>query len=343
MDAEAVSATALERSLLEDLASWHTASMHHAGRRCSLRWTALGKDAWMFTRRDFLKWTSSSAALLGLSQLQLFRLEKALAAGTSPPLIWLHGASCSGCSIAALNAVKPTTIADVLVSRVSAKYDALIMAGGSDVAIRALDAAGEAGGFVLVVEGGVPTAEGGRYCTIGERSSKLITLLDTIKVLGPKAARVVALGTCASYKGVPGAGANPAGVASVAQVLAGKTVEPVINVPGCPAPPEQLLAVVVALLSGQELRLDTGGRPTALYPHAVHFICERKHRERAKDLGEAGCMFDVGCRGPDTVALCPYHKWNNGANWCIAAGHPCIGCAMPDFPTTPLLKTGRYV
>jgi hydrogenase small subunit len=297
----------------------------------------------MFTRRDFLKWTGRSAALLGLSQVQLLKLGEALAAGTTPPLIWLHGASCSGCSIAALNAVTPTTIGDVLVSRVSAKYDALIMAGGSDVAIRALDAAGAAGGFVLVVEGGVPTAKGGRYCTIGERSGKPITLLQTLKTLGPKAARVIALGTCAAYKGVPGAGANPAGVASVSDVLAGITAQPVINVPGCPAPPEQFLAVVVALLSGQELRLDAAGRPTSLYPHPVHFICERKRTARAKNLGEAGCLFDVGCKGPDTTALCPSHKYNNGTSWCIAAGHPCIGCAMPDFPATPLLSTGKYV
>jgi hydrogenase small subunit len=297
----------------------------------------------MFTRRDFLKWTSSSAALLGLSQLQLFKLGEALAAGTTPPVIWLHGASCTGCSISTLNAVRPTSIADVLVNRVSLKYDSVIMAGGSEVALRALDAAGDVGGFVLVVEGGVPTAKNGAYCTVGEKSGKEVTLLELVQRLGPKAARAIAIGTCASFRGIPGSGPNPAGVASLSEVLAGKVASPVINIPGCPAPPEQFLGAVVAILAGQELHLDSAGRPRALYPHPVHFICPNKHRERATECAQQGCMYDLGCKGPETAALCPYHQYNNKTSWCIGAAHPCIGCSSPDFPAPRLLTTGKYV
>jgi hydrogenase small subunit len=299
----------------------------------------------MFTRRDFLAWTTRAAAALGLSELGLARVEQALAAESSPPLIWLHGASCSGCSISALNAVTPTTFGDLVVNRVSAKYDGLLMAAGADLAIRTMDdeAKKNEGRFVLVVEGGVPTAAGGRYCVIGERAGAPITLLDAVNDLGPRAARVLALGTCASYGGVAGAGANTIGVLPLSTVLAGKAAKPVVNVPGCPAPPEQLFTVVVGMLAGGEYALDPEGRPATCFPHTAHFICPRKHLPKATAYGQAGCFLDLGCHGKTTTAMCPRHKWNNGKNWCVAAGHPCIGCAAPDFPAAQLTPTGSFI
>ncbi|GEJ56510.1 hydrogenase small subunit [Anaeromyxobacter diazotrophicus] len=297
----------------------------------------------MFTRRDFLKWSTSSAAALGLSQTGLFRLQQALAAESSPPLIWLHGASCSGCSIAALNAVSPTTVGDVLLNKVSAKYDALLMAAGADQAIRAMDQAAAAGQFILVVEGGVPVAAGGRYCTIGDRGGRPITLLDAVNDLAPRASRVLAVGTCAAYKGVAGTGANPTGVTPLSTVLQGKTAKPVINVPGCPAPPDQLFKIIVGLLAGGEYALDLDGRPGTCFPHTVHFTCPRKHLPKAKAFGEPGCLLNLGCQGKVTMAMCPKHKWNNGKNWCAQAGHPCIGCAAPEFPASPLTPAGTFI
>jgi hydrogenase small subunit len=294
----------------------------------------------MFTRRDFLAWSARSAAALGLSQLGLSRLEAALAAETSPPLIWLHGASCSGCSIAALNAVTPTTFGDLLLNRVSARYDSLLMAAGAGLAIETLDGAVAAndGRFILVVEGGVPTAAGGRYCVIGERAGAPITLLGAVRELAPRASRVIAVGTCAAYKGVAGAGANPTGVAPLSDVVAGLTAKPVINVPGCPAPPEQLFTVVIGLLAGGQLAVDLDGRPRSCFPHTVHNGCPRRRlNTKAKAFGQPGCLVELGCRGKATMAMCPKHKWNGGKNWCTAAGHPCIGCAMPEFPASPLL------
>ncbi len=299
----------------------------------------------MFSRRDFLKWTGRSLGALGLSQVGFLRLERALAAQSSPPMIWLHGAGCSGCSIAALNAVAPTTFGDLLLTRVSAKYDSLLMAAGGDAAIGAMDLAAQAeqGRFVLVVEGGVPTAEGGRYCIIGERAGTPITLLDAVQNLGPRASRVLAVGTCAAYKGAAGAGDNLTGVLPLAEVLAGRVAKPVLRIPGCPAPPEQLFRVIIGLLAGGEFAVDADGRPATAFPHTVHFTCPRKHLPKAKAFGEAGCLSELGCRGKFTTAMCPRHKWNNGKNWCTAAGHPCIGCAMPDFPASPLTPAGTFI
>ncbi len=63
------------------------------------------------TRRQFLQYCTASAAALGLSQTDLLKLEKALAAPQkactqpSPSVIWLTAQACSGCPVSLLNRV----------------------------------------------------------------------------------------------------------------------------------------------------------------------------------------------------------------------------------------------
>jgi hydrogenase small subunit len=48
----------------------------------------------------------------------------------------------------------------------------------------------------------------------------------------------------------------------------------------------------------------------------------------------------MGCKGPQTYQNCPVVRWNGGTNWPIGCGHPCIGCAEPNFwdTMTPFYK-----
>ena len=48
----------------------------------------------------------------------------------------------------------------------------------------------------------------------------------------------------------------------------------------------------------------------------------------------------MGCKGPATYQNCPVVRWNGGTNWPIGCGHPCIGCAEPEFwdRMTPFYK-----
>ena len=39
----------------------------------------------------------------------------------------------------------------------------------------------------------------------------------------------------------------------------------------------------------------------------------------------------MGCKGPATSQNCPNVGWNEHTNWPIGCGHPCIGCAEPNF------------
>jgi hydrogenase small subunit len=39
----------------------------------------------------------------------------------------------------------------------------------------------------------------------------------------------------------------------------------------------------------------------------------------------------MGCKGPATSQNCPQVQWNSHTNWPIGCGHPCLGCAQPNF------------
>ena len=43
------------------------------------------------------------------------------------------------------------------------------------------------------------------------------------------------------------------------------------------------------------------------------------------------CLYEKGCKGPDTHADCPVTRWNGGINFCIDCGAGCMGCAEPEF------------
>jgi len=291
------------------------------------------------SRRSFLKWCAASATALGVSKMELEKLESVvLAAETTPPVIWLQGSGCSGCSISLLNTIETTTIDDLLLNKISMKYNTTLMTAAGDLAISAIDntLAQYNGSFILVVEGAVSTANNGGYCIVGERNGGHWTMLDAVKELGAKASYVISAGTCASHGGVPSAGNNPTGVQSVSTVLSGLTKNPVINLPGCPTHPYTLTKTIIDLLLYGMPRLDSVGRPSEHYGDKIHSNCPRRGTGQTSVLGEPGCYKGVGCKGPATINSCPNRKWNNKVNWCIDAGQPCISCASSSFLSTPI-------
>ena len=82
------------------------------------------------------------------------------------------------------------------------------------------------GKYVLVVDGSIPTRDGGVYCMIGGRP-----ILEVVKETAEGAAAIIAIGSCASWGGIPSSDPNPTQARPVHEILPGKTV---INIPGCP-------------------------------------------------------------------------------------------------------------
>jgi hydrogenase small subunit len=266
---------------------------------------------------------------------------------TEYPAVWLAGAGCSGCSVSLLNAVSPN-IRNVLVDpvlpgkHVNLRFHPVVMAGQGEPAVKVLvdTRKDNPGGYLLLVEGAIPTAGDGLYCTIGELEGKHMTMQDTLVEMAGDAMAVICVGTCASFGGIPSGSPNPSACKSVTEVLEARGVDtPVINVPGCPPHPDWMVGTIaMVLLNGLPGPddLDAAKRPKAFYGKLIHDNCPRRAYfdagQFARHTGDQGCLYEIGCKGPMTYADCPTRLWNNGVNWCVGAGAPCIGCVEPTFP-----------
>jgi len=110
----------------------------------------------------------------------------------------------------------------------------------------------------------------------------------------------------------------------------------VINLAGCPTHPTTITRSLAMIAQGLPLELDGLNRPRAFYGSTVHQGCTRneyhEYNLEETQLGGRGCLFfNLGCRGPQTVAPCNSELWN-GQNSKTRAGVPCFGCTSPDFP-----------
>jgi len=289
------------------------------------------------TRRDFLRAYAAIGGALLLKASGLLQLQKAMAGGAdSPPLIWLQGQGCTGCSVSLLNSVYYTTIDDLLINKLDMKFHSTVMASAGDLAAGEAETARRLGGYILVVEGAVPLGEQGQYCQLWEG----MTMQKALESFAKGASVILAVGTCASYGGMCAGKPNPTGASGVEQALTSLGLQAnVINIPGCPAHPDWIVGTVSTLLNGQTPRLDGYKRPVDYFRgEEIHEDCPFHERDEAGQLGQDGCLKELGCKGPRTHADCHIRKWNSpgagkyGVEWCIGAGSPCIGCVEPVFP-----------
>lgn len=291
------------------------------------------------SRRDFLKWSAASVAALNL-EMDLDKFNTVMAAESDPPVIWLQGSGCSGCNMSMLNVTNPTTIDDVLLNKVSMKFNSVIMTAAGESAMQALENAANQynGQFILVVEGAIPTGTKENYCILGELSGTPVTMYDALLKYGPMAKYVVSAGTCSSFGGVSAAAPNAASCSSVKTILSGKTKNPIVNLPGCPVHPTVLIQTLLDLILIGMPTLDSNSRPTKYFAKYVHSTCPRREGSDASQIGGPGCYEHFGCMGVYCNSPCVSVKWNNGVNWCISStsNYMCIGCAKPQFPSNPL-------
>lgn len=283
------------------------------------------------SRRDFIKLCTATTAALALPMSFIPTVAQALE-DKRLPVIWLEFQSCSGDSEAFLRANAPTATT-LLLDLVSLEYSEVVMAAAGALAEEAKHQAMEKyrGQYLLIVEGSIPTKEG--YCTVAGQSA-----LASVRHAAEGAAAVIAVGTCATYGGIPAAAPNPSAAISVQEAVPGATV---LNLPGCPLNAENLTATIVHFLAfGKLPATDRLGRPRFGYGKRIHDNCERRGHfdagQYAESFGDAGhrdgyCLYKLGCKGPETFHNCPTVRYNEGVSWPVMAGHGCIGCSEPDF------------
>ncbi len=301
------------------------------------------------SRRNFIQlcgalMVTAPAGLALTSKTSVLQVASTIAKAKRPSVIWLHFQDCTGCSETLLRTSKPD-IADLILNVISLDYHETLMAASGYQAEAALKQAVQdnLGKFVLVVEGSIPTKDQGQYMKLAGRPA-----IQVLKEIAPKSAAVIAMGSCASWGGVPSADPNPTGAQGVDSII---TEKPVVNIPGCPTNPYNLLAVVLEYATmGRLPALDQYNRPMFAFDRVIHNHCPRRAHFDAgryvKEFGDDGhkqgwCLYKMGCKGPVTHAVCSTRHFNEVPDvWPIGIGAPCVGCTEKEIAfRVPIFQT----
>jgi len=286
------------------------------------------------SRRRFMEFCGAMAATLALPPRYAAKVADALSKVKKPVLVWLQFQDCAGNSESILRASHPTVL-EVVVDLLSWEYHEIIMAGAGKQAEAALQRVvkEEKGKYLVVVEGAIPLADDGVYCTVAGR-----TAVDLAREVCGSAAASIAVGACAWDGGLVAAHPNPTGAVGLQEAVPGITL---INMPGCPQNPANTVAVLVYYLTFGELpAMDPYHRPLFAYGRIIHDQCERRaHYDAGRYVEEWGdeghrkgwCLYKMGCKGPQATFNCPNVRWNDQTSWPVKAGHGCLACASHRF------------
>ncbi len=283
------------------------------------------------SRREFMKFCTGVAATLGLPTSAAWQIAAAVENPRRPSVIWLSAQECTGCTESLLRSYHPS-LEHLILDLISLDYHEALSVPAGHLAEEAKKIATEEnkGNYILVVDGSIPTKDGGIYCKVANH-----TALDMLKEEAAHAAAVIAIGSCAAWGGIPASGPNPTEAKPVHAIIKDK---PVVNIPGCPPNPYNFLSTVLHFVTFKTLpKLDEKNRPVFAYGRLIHENCERRpHFDAgrfAAEFGDEGhrkgyCLYALGCKGPETYANCPAILFNDVGSgaWPVGTGHPCFGC-----------------
>ncbi|MGH4022910.1 MAG: hydrogenase expression protein HypE [Pseudonocardiaceae bacterium] len=286
-------------------------------------------------------------------------------------VFWFAGMSCDGCSVSVTGAQAPSVESLVLgahpgLPRVILHHPVLnVESGPSYMRAHELAVQGKLDApYAIVLEGSISDETlamqtGGYWSGQGEEpwgpngEMRTVSTDEWIARLAPGAAASIAIGTCATWGGVPAAKGNPTGAMSLMDFL-GKDYRsafgvPVVNIPGCAPVGDNFTETVAAILYflqgfGPLPEFDELGRPAWLFGETVHRHCVRgayyEEGTYATEFGDKECLVEIGCWGPVVNCNITSRGAINHAGGCMNAGGACIGCTMPGFPDkfTPFYK-----
>jgi hydrogenase small subunit len=286
------------------------------------------------SRRAFLKFCAALASMMALPPGAASAIAETLVKAMRPSVIWLSFQECTGCTESLTRSHSPT-LENMIFDMISLDYHHTLQAASGYGAEKSREDAMKEfyGRYLLLVDGSIPMKDGGVYSTIAGRTN-----LDLLQEVAKGAAAIVAVGTCASFGGIPNAKPNPTGAVPVSDIIKDK---PIVNVSGCPPIPVVITGVLAHYLTFGELpELDGLGRPKSFYGETIHDRCYRRpfydQGKFARTFDDEGarngwCLFELGCKGPITHNACATTKWNAGTSFPIESGHGCLGCSEPHF------------
>ncbi|MEE4377871.1 MAG: hydrogenase small subunit [Candidatus Competibacteraceae bacterium] len=285
----------------------------------------------VLSRRTFLKFCTGVAASLGLSAGMGAQIAQAITNPRRTPVIWLSAQECTGCTESLLRSQHPS-LETLILDLISLDYHEALSTPAGHLAeeVRHQSMEENRGKYLLVVDGSIPTKDGGIYCKIANK-----TALEHLHESAEGAAAIVAIGSCAAWGGIPASDPDPTEAKPVTDIIHDK---PIVNIPGCPPNPYNFLSTILHFVTlGTLPELDDQLRPKFAYGRLIHENCERRpHFDAgrfATEYGDIGhrkgwCLYMLGCKGPETYANCPSILFGDvgSGSWPVGTGHPCFGC-----------------
>jgi len=135
---------------------------------------------------------------LALTKGSVLQVAQAIGKTKRPSVIWLHFQDCTDaprrCCARRLLSRAPDPRRNL--ARLSRDLDGRLGRAG-EAALRSA-IADNAGKYVLVVEGSIPTRDDGVYMELGGKPA-----IQVVRDVAAQAAAVIAIGSCASWGGVP--------------------------------------------------------------------------------------------------------------------------------------------
>jgi hydrogenase small subunit len=284
---------------------------------------------------------------------------------------WFAGMSCDGCTVSVTGAQAPSVESLLLgahpgLPRVILHHPVVnVESGPNYLYAHELALQGKLDGpYVIILEGSITDETralqtGGYWSGQGEEpwgpdgEMRTVSTDEWIARLAPNAAAAIAIGTCATWGGIPSADGNATGAMSLMDFL-GKDYQsafgvPVVNIPGCAPIGDNFTETVAAVLYflqgfGPLPEFDELGRPAWLFGETVHRHCVRgayyEEGVYAQEFGDPECLVEIGCWGPVVNCNITSRGAINHVGGCMNSGGACIGCTMPGFPDkfTPFYK-----
>ncbi len=193
------------------------------------------------SRRAFLKYASYLASMMALPPAASSALAQGLTHARRQAVIWLSFQECTGCTESLTRSNNPT-LEDLIFDFISLDYHHTLQAASGDAAeeARHQSMVDNKGKYIVIVDGSVPVKDGGIYSTIAGHAN-----VDMLHETVQDAFAVIAVGTCATFGGLPYAKPNPTGAVPISDLVKDK---PLINIPGCPPVPEAMTGTIAHVL-----------------------------------------------------------------------------------------------